>query len=264
MQEDRRSEDRLFGQLLASRSSRAGKSTAVATFASVAFHALIITCAVWATLAFGREVIAEPEEQITLLELFEEMPEPPSPPVREPEPPPQEAEPPAPEPVVQPEPEEPAGYQTLAEPEDIPDEIPESSGLVFDESDFTGEGIEGGRGGGALDAEAKLDNGDDDQPYLSHYTVAPVLLNMEEVAEAMYDAYPRMLKAAGIGGVVLVWIRIDEEGQVVRSLVNRSSGRGPLDDAALEVTRLMRFKPGQNDDQPVPVWVVMPIEFRVE
>ncbi|NIN72781.1 MAG: TonB family protein [Gemmatimonadetes bacterium] len=269
MKSGRRSEERLFGELLANTTSRAGKSTAVATLTSLAFHAVIVAGAVWATLAFGKEVIAEPEEQITLLELRAEVREPPpAPPIRRPEPPPpsQTTAPPAPEPevVVEPEQEEVGGFQTLAEPEEVPDEIPASSGVAFDESDFSGEGVEGGRGGGPLGAEAEAGADNGDYPPVNVYTVAPVLINRAEVAEAMFDHYPRMLKRAGVSGVVIVRIQIDAAGRVVRSVIGQSSGRAGFDEAALEVAQVMSFKPALNGDQPVAAWVVMPIEFRVK
>jgi protein TonB len=194
-------------------------------------------------------------------------PAPPPPPIREPEPPspPQETPLPAPETevVAEPEQEEVGGFQTLAEPEEVPDEIPASSGVAFDESDFSGEGVEGGRGGGPLGAESDMDAGNAAQRSVSVYTVAPVLLNRAEVAEAMFDLYPRMLKVAGVSGVVIVRIQIDAAGQVVESVIGKSSGREAFDEAALEVTEAMNFKPALNGDQPVAAWVVMPIEFRV-
>jgi protein TonB len=260
----------LFGQLLARTAAPAGGSTAVATLTSLAFHSAIVAGAVWGTLAFGKEVIAVPEEQVTLLEILAEVrePAPPLPPIHQPEPPsaPQATAPPAPEPevVAEPEQQEPGGFQTLAEPEEVPDEIAASSGVAFDESDFTGEGVEGGRGGGRLGAEADAGADNGDHPSVSVYTVAPVLLNRAEVAEAMFDNYPRMLKAAGVSGVVIVRIQIDAAGRVLRSVIGTSSGREAFDEAALEVTEVMNFEPALNGDQPVAAWVVMPIEFRVK
>lgn len=261
--------EELFGQLLASKPKRAGRSTATATITSVAFHVMIVAGAVWATLAFGKGVISEPEEQVTFLEIHEQAREAtprPEPPIRQPEPPPPPREAPAPPPQPQietPAPTEDAGgFQTLAEPEVVPDELPESSGVTFDESDFTGEGVEGGRGGGALDAEEEVAASIDDEPSLTPYTVAPVLLNREAIGKAVRDLYPRMLRRVGASGTVLLWILIDEAGRVVKSAINRPSGRDAFDRAALEIPELMRFKPARNADEPVPVWVVIPIEFR--
>jgi TonB family protein len=236
----------------------------------VAFHVMIVAGAVWATLAFGKGVISEPQEQVTFLEIHEQTREPtprPEPPIRKPEPPPPPREAlaaPPPQPQIEtPVPTEDArGFQTLAEPEVVPDELPESSGVTFDEYDFTGEGVEGGRGGGALDAEEEVAASIEDEPSLTPYTVAPVLLNRDEIGKAVKELYPRMLRRIGASGTVLLWILIDDAGQVVKSTINRSSGREAFDRAALEIPELMRFKPALNSDEPVPVWVVIPIEFR--
>lgn len=36
-----------------------------------------------------------------------------------------------------------------------------------------------------------------------------------------------------------------------------------LDQAALEVARAMRFNPARNGDQPVAMWVLIPVRFQV-
>jgi protein TonB len=261
--------EELFGQLLASKPQRAGRSTATATITSVAFHVVVVAGAVWATLAFGRGVVSDQKEQVTFLEVHEQARQPtprPEPPIRQPEPRPalQEAPAPPPQPQIEtPAPKEDAGgFQTLAEPDEVLDELPESSGVAFDESDFTGEGVEGGRGGGALDVEADATPSIEDEPSVTPYTVAPVLLNRDEIGKAVRDLYPRMLRRIGASGAVLLWILIDEEGRVLKSAINRSSGREAFDQAALGIPELMRFKPALNNDEPVPVWVVIPIEFR--
>ena len=265
----REQREELFGQLLASKPRRAGKSAAMATVTSLTLHAMIVTSAVWATLEFGRAALPEPLEQVTFLEMFDERPEPtarPEPPIREPQPsaPPPVAPPPPPQPKVEAtvSAEDGGGFQTLAEPAEVPDEVPASSGVAFSESDFSGEGVEGGRGGGALDAEPKPAATPEEKSSLTPYTVAPVLLNQADVSRAVGKLYPRMLKRIGASGTVLLSILIDEGGRVVKSAIKRSSGREAFDQAALEIPALMRFKPALKSDTPVAAWVVIPIEFR--
>ncbi len=43
--------------------------------------------------------------------------------------------------------------------------------------------------------------------------------------------------------------------------VNTPSGYPALDEAAQRVARMMRFSPALNRDQPVAVWVQIPITF---
>lgn len=100
-------------------------------------------------------------------------------------------------------------------------------------------------------------------PTFTPFTVAPEILNRAQLQIAMANAYPQLLKQAGIGGTVGVFFFIDAEGVVKQTRIDRSSGHQPLDDAALSVAGLYRFSPALNRDQRVPVWVSFPITFQV-
>ena len=99
-------------------------------------------------------------------------------------------------------------------------------------------------------------------PTFTPYTVRPDIKNREEVRKALEREYPSVLRDAGLGGVVLVWIFIDEEGQVVRTEIHQSSGYDGLDRAALKVADVIQFTPALNRDKRVPVWISLPISFR--
>ena len=100
-------------------------------------------------------------------------------------------------------------------------------------------------------------------PTFTPFTVAPSVLNVEEVQRAMVQAYPPQLRDAGIGGTARVYFFIDEEGIVQDYRVDQSSGHKALDDAALAVADVFRFSAAMNRDRPVPVWVSFPITFQV-
>lgn len=100
-------------------------------------------------------------------------------------------------------------------------------------------------------------------PTFTPYTVAPTLLNRSEVAESMVEAYPPVLKQAGIGGIVRVYFFISEEGTVEDYRIHQGSGFTELDEAALAVADVYRFSPAMNRDKQVPVWVSLPVEFQV-
>ena len=102
------------------------------------------------------------------------------------------------------------------------------------------------------------------EPTFTPMTEYPQLKNKQETARALDDAYPPLLKEAGIGGTVNVWFLIDREGAVVRTLVNQSSGYDALDQAALHVAGTMAFTPAYNRDQRVPVWIALDITFEEE
>jgi len=101
------------------------------------------------------------------------------------------------------------------------------------------------------------------EPTFTPYTVAPFVLNKNEVVQAMAKVYPPMLRDAGIGGTVLIYFFIDEMGVIKDHRVWRSSGHWQLDSAALQVADVYRFSPALNRDKKVPVWVQFPIKFEV-
>jgi outer membrane biosynthesis protein TonB len=51
-------------------------------------------------------------------------------------------------------------------------------------------------------------------PTFTPFTVAPSILNRNDVVRAMEREYPPLLRDAGIGGTVLIYFFIDEEGRV--------------------------------------------------
>jgi TonB family protein len=102
-----------------------------------------------------------------------------------------------------------------------------------------------------------------DTPRFTPYTVAPQILNRDEVVAAMVREYPTLLRDAGIGGTVRVYFFIRENGTVGNILIDLSSGHQALDDAALAVASVYRFSPAMNRMQRVPVWVSFPITFQV-
>ena len=103
----------------------------------------------------------------------------------------------------------------------------------------------------------------DERPSFIPYTVAPVLKNKDEVLHFLTRVYPSQLKSAGVGGAVVLWIYIDEEGQVLRTLVAESSGFNQLDEAAQKVAAKMQWRPAMNRDKKTAVWLSQAIDFSV-
>lgn len=235
---------RAFSTLLASKPPKQGKAASSATAISTALHVLLISATVWATMRVGEDVANA--EEVQFVELVDEMAPPPPPP---------------PPPVDQPQMQDVVrGFQTLTVPDIIPPDIPPPGAFTILESDFTGEGLEGGRSEGrdtTLEVEVSRD-----EPVFTPYTVAPELRNRDEVSRALEREYPSLLRDAGIGGRVVVWLFIDEEGAVQNTRVNEPSGHTSLDEAALRVANVMQFSPAMNRDKKVPVWVSLPITFQ--
>ncbi len=103
----------------------------------------------------------------------------------------------------------------------------------------------------------------DDRPSFIPYTVAPVLKNKDEVLKFLKRVYPSQLKSAGVGGAVVLWLYIDEDGQVLRTVVAESSGFDQLDEAAQKVASRMMWKPAMNRDKKTAVWLSQAIDFSV-
>ena len=100
-------------------------------------------------------------------------------------------------------------------------------------------------------------------PVFTPMTVRPEIKNVNEVIRAMEREYPAILRDAGIGGRVVVWFFIDEDGLVQQTRVSQTSGHAGLDEAALKVSEIYRFTPALNRDKKVQVWVQFPITFEV-
>jgi len=104
---------------------------------------------------------------------------------------------------------------------------------------------------------------EDDRPDFIPYTVAPRLQNKEQVLARLREVYPRPLQSAGIGGTVLLWIYVDENGEVRDARIAESSGYKGLDTAAQTVAAAMHFSPAMNRDRVTAVWLSQPIFFEV-
>ncbi|CAN5832162.1 hypothetical protein BH23GEM6_BH23GEM6_16860 [soil metagenome] len=101
-----------------------------------------------------------------------------------------------------------------------------------------------------------------DQPTFTPREVEPVLLDRPGFGRLLERRYPAMLRDAGIGGTVVLWVFIDESGTVRNTRVTQSSGHEQLDAAARSVMQEARFSPALNREQRVPVWVQLPVTFQ--
>jgi TonB family protein len=71
--------------------------------------------------------------------------------------------------------------------------------------------------------------------------------------------------ARRITTVVVVRALVDERGRVVEAVVAQPSGQPPefgFDEAALKRVRSRRYQPARRHDVPVPIWVIVRVEFR--
>lgn len=120
---------------------------------------------------------------------------------------------------------------------------------------------------GRIPSTPERDPGDEElqrEPVFTPYTVRPELIDKAAAIEGVERSYPRLLRVAGIGGTVDLWIFVDREGAVRNARVAESSGRLELDRAAIEAARRFEFRPAFNRSEPVPVWISIPITYSLQ
>lgn len=93
------------------------------------------------------------------------------------------------------------------------------------------------------------------------FDLAPEITNPDEFRNAMREAYPPLLRDAGIRGAVVLLLVVDEMGQIQRTSLEQSSGHQALDGMALELAKIIQFNPAQNGGEAVPVSVRVPINL---
>jgi len=90
---------------------------------------------------------------------------------------------------------------------------------------------------------------------------------VEIYPEMIYEytpPYPRLAEQAGITGRVWVKALVDEEGNVIKSMLGKTSGTPALDEAAVEAAYKNKFKPGIQNGRPVKVWVTYKVDFQLD
>lgn len=102
-----------------------------------------------------------------------------------------------------------------------------------------------------------------EEPEVTPFEVAPELQNPREVQTRLQAAYPDRLKEEGIGGEVVLWIRVDEEGRIRESRVAEPSEHPAFHEAARRVVASMEFSPARSGGEPKAVWVQQKVRFRV-
>ncbi|MFQ6008427.1 MAG: energy transducer TonB [Candidatus Zixiibacteriota bacterium] len=103
--------------------------------------------------------------------------------------------------------------------------------------------------------------------FASDYSLQPgVFVPVEiypELIRYHEPEYPRLARLAGITGTVVVWVVVDEHGNVIDARVYKSSGMQSLDEAAVRAAYKNKFKPGIQNGHPVKVPVTYNVEFKL-
>ncbi|MFC1568795.1 TonB family protein [bacterium] len=75
--------------------------------------------------------------------------------------------------------------------------------------------------------------------------------------------YPENERKVGIEGRVIVFIQIDESGNVIKAKIEQSVNEA-CDQAAINALKSVKWKPAMQRNRPLVVWIAVPMEFRLD
>ena len=76
-------------------------------------------------------------------------------------------------------------------------------------------------------------------------------------------SYPASARRLGVQGTTLLKVHVLIDGAVGEVVVQESAGHVDLDQAAADAVRRWRFDPARRGAEPVAMWVLLPVEFRL-
>ena len=77
--------------------------------------------------------------------------------------------------------------------------------------------------------------------------------------------YPELARKAGVEGTVMIGALVDVDGQVKKTVVLKDSGVNVgFEDAAMQAVMKTRWKPAQQRDRVVKVWMAIPVKFKLK
>jgi protein TonB len=76
--------------------------------------------------------------------------------------------------------------------------------------------------------------------------------------------YPRIARRKGYEGTVVLEVLVGREGRVSDLRLLHSCGHAVLDEAAADSVRSWLFDPGTLDNDPVEMWVKVPVRFQLK
>jgi protein TonB len=144
------------------------------------------------------------------------------------------------------------GFQTIVVPAVTPTAIPPVDLREhFDPRDYSGTGVEGGRGTG-------ITPGDDAIYSESAVEEAPTLLSAAPLV------YPPLLRQAGIHGTVVVQAVVDTAGRVVPASIKIVRTPHPgFEASARQWVLSALFRPARIQGRPVRVLVNQPLNYAI-
>ena len=94
-------------------------------------------------------------------------------------------------------------------------------------------------------------------------TEAPTELARPKGGYQVRPSYPSTARRLGAQGTTLLKVHVLADGRVGEVVVQESAGHSDLDRAAADAVRQWRFDPARRGSEPVAMWVLLPVEFRL-
>jgi TonB family protein len=101
----------------------------------------------------------------------------------------------------------------------------------------------------------------DTEPVFIPYDKAPTPIGGYKTLQK-HIYYPEIARKSGIEGKVLVYVLIDERGNIEKTKVYQTL-KG-CEQAALYAIRKVKWEPAIKAGKPIKVWVMVPVEFRLK
>jgi len=225
-----------------------GGLTWVMVLASAAFH-----FAIWGIAAMPKDFVGKKGDvkmgdgklNVKVVKKYEDLPPPPS--------------------IEQPmEPREaPKGLEAKGNvgevPLPVPDALADATTWATD-AGAAGEGV--GEGTELIvedtgEVEVAAENPWDEVTFDVEYSEAPVVVHEER------PKYPEIARASGVEGDVVLFVYIDENGNVRNAVVQSSPGLPALEEEAKKAAMKCKFKPAKQQGKPVGVWYNIVMQFRL-
>lgn len=132
------------------------------------------------------------------------------------------------------------------ESDDVPDDVTiESTDLDFDDAMVD------------LPPPPPPGSEEEEEEILEFYMVE----QKPELVHSVPPAYPEIARKAGLTGKVFLKFLVDKGGRVSNVSVLR--GQEIFRQAAIDAILQFKFKPAQQNDKPVAVWMTQPMSFRL-
>ncbi len=143
--------------------------------------------------------------------------------------------------------------------EEVTQEPPKSMGYTEDSGPEAGKGVDDKVRENIHDGPSRT--ADDD---LGQQTVGIVQMAYPNYRLSALPPYPALARKRAMEGTVMLQVLVNKDGRVDDLEIETSSGFRLLDRAALTAVKKWRFEPGRQGEKTIPMWVRVPVTFKLK